>query len=125
MADDMSTVDAKFVHHFVVEQGRIDDVVDLIAAGRFAEARQMRRDHPEVVAKLFEKRFDAQQAAGPMKEKQRLSAAAEGMEFDLELAAANWFYGLHYLPLRVSATGAALAATALPLVSVRRKLSGA
>ena len=34
---------SKLVHQLMVKQRRVDNVVDMFAAGRFAEARQMRR----------------------------------------------------------------------------------
>src|SRR5579864_2811512 len=85
----------------MVEESRVDDVVNELAAGGLAISREIRREYLEVGAELIEERVGACQSARAVEIKQRLTAAAY-LHLDRESAVGNVLYGLHFAVLRLS-----------------------
>src|SRR5271165_2748162 len=86
MTDDMGALDFQLVHQLVIEQRRIDYVIDMLGPGRCAKSGQMGRDYVKVLGEVLEKRLEARESYSTVEEEQRV-AAPVFLHFHREFAA--------------------------------------
>src|SRR5947209_13767794 len=95
MAHDIRGRNLELVHQLVDKQGSVDDVIDMLAASRFAVSRKMRREDLEVFPKLVEVHVGRREAARAMQEQQRLPAA-EHLHLEREFSVEQFLSRVHF-----------------------------